>query len=105
MFILNCSNSAIVERVILPNKSYWRLFHEIQKKIDHQITITASDKSENTLRRDAQQGICPYIVASKRKGSKSYIYYINITALREFEGIDVLNSFYDDQLAAENQDN
>ncbi len=62
-------------------------------------------KSDNTLRRDAQQGICPYIVASKRKGSKSYIYYINITALREFEGIDVLKNFYDDQLAAENQDN
>jgi len=63
------------------------------------------NKSDNTLRRDAQQGICPYIVASKPKGKKSYTYYINITALREFEGKDVLKDFYDDQLAAENQDN
>lgn len=60
-------------------------------------------KSENTLRRDAQQGICPYILARKPKGSKAYTYYINITELRKFEGNDVLKKFYED--AAEHQDN
>lgn len=62
-------------------------------------------KSETSLRKDAQRGVCPYIVASKPKGCKFYTYYINITALREFEGADVLKNFYDDQHAVENQDN
>lgn len=52
------------------------------------------NRSVNSLRKDAQNGICPYIVASKPKGSKSYTYYINITELKRFEGEEVMNSFY-----------
>lgn len=52
------------------------------------------NKSINKLRIDAQRGKCPYIVASKSKGSKFYTYYINITELRKFEGEEILNNFY-----------
>lgn len=51
-------------------------------------------KSINSLRIDAQQGVCPYIVAKKKRGSKHYTYYINITELKRFEGEEVLNSLY-----------